>query len=393
MTASETDLTLYGATGFTGRLIAEYLASRRSADPTFTFALAGRNADKLAQLHVDLGLDDTTPVVVADGEDHEALVAMAEASGVVIAAAGPYQLYGSGVVAACVETGTDYVDLCGEPNWMRTMIDEHSGAAEQSGARIVLSCGFDSLPSDLGVLLLQNLAIEHFGAPVPRVKGRVLDMRGSASGGTVASMMASMTAAGEDPEVGRLMIDPFALTPGFAGPDQPSGGAPVYDEDLDSWAAPFVMAIINTKNVHRTNALLGHRYGTDFVYDEMLATGPGEEGEASARAGGPVGDLSGQMARQPGEGPSREEREAGGFVLAFTGTAEDGRLVRVTVAGDQDPGYGSTSKMISQAALCLRHDDIGVAGGVWTPGAAMGVELLDRLPRECVLTIEHTVDD
>lgn len=392
MSADDIDITLYGASGFTGGLIAEYLAERSRQDPTFTWALAGRNAEKLDGVHSRLGLDESTAVIVADGDDQAALTGMAERSRVVIAAAGPYQLYGSKVVAACARTGTDYVDLCGEPNWMRAMIDEHSADAERTGARIVFSCGFDSVPFDLGVFVLESLALEHFGSPISRVKGRVLDMRGSASGGTVASMMATMSAAGADPEVAMLLVDPFALTPSFAGPEQPAGTVPVLDEDLGTWAAPFVMAIINTKVVHRTNALLGHRYGADLRYDEMVVTGPGDEGEAAANDLGQTGGmLGGDGSLEPGDGPSREERDAGGYLLAFTGALDDGRAVRVTVAGDQDPGYGSTSKMIAESALCLLRDDVGTGGGIWTPAAAMGPELIERLRRRSVLTIEQTV--
>jgi len=188
------------------------------------------------------------------------------------------------------------------------------------------------------------------------------------------------------------LMDPFALTPGFTGPEQPTGTAPVFDEDLGTWAAPFVMAIINTKAVHRSNALLGHRYGTDFRYDEMVVTGPGEEGETAANDLGQAGGMSGDEASlQPGDGPSREERDAGGYLLAFTGALDDDRSVRVTVAGDQDPGYGSTSKMISESALCLLRDDVAAGGGIWTPAAAMGRELIERLRRLSVLTIEETV--
>ncbi len=387
MTAQKIDVTVYGASGFTGKLVAEYLADRHRRDPDFSWAMAGRNQGKLEAVQAELGTD--VPTIVADADRPETVAALAERSKVVIAVVGPYQLYGSALVEACARTGTDYVDLCGEPAWMRQMIDAHGPVAAESGARIVMSCGFDSIPSDLGVFMLQSLAREHLGGPLERVKGRVLDLKGGMSGGTVASMMATMNAGAADPEIARLMVDPFALTPGFKGPRQPPGNASSYDEDLDSWAGPFVMAIINTKVVHRTNALLGHPYGAGFVYDEMVSTGPGDQGEqAAGRLGmslGGSGTLPG-----PGEGPTRDQREAGHFRIQFSGS-RDGRTASVTVAGDMDPGYGSTSGMISESALCLLMDDVQADGGMSTPAAAMGSKLIDRLRAAEVLTFSQKI--
>ena len=307
--ANEIDVTVYGATGFTGTLIAEYAASRMG-EGGFSLALAGRNPDKLAAVHAELGLGDDVELIVADGDDLEALTAMADRSKVVIAAAGPYLQYGSKVVEACVATGTDYVDLCGEPNWMRTTIDTHADAAASTGARIVHSCGFDSVPSDLGVFRLQAIAHAEQGSPIARVKGRVRDIRGSASGGTVASFMATMAASQADPAVGANVLNPHGLTASQTGVAQPDGTAPVYDEDLGQWASPFVMALINTKTIHRSNDLLGGHYG-DIEYDEMVSTGPGDDGKAMADAlAASGGGMDGVVVRgvEPACQPTPEPR-------------------------------------------------------------------------------------
>ena len=380
----EFDVIVYGATGFTGRLVAEYLAQ---AYPTgLSWAMAGRSRSKLEEVRALIGAPATTPLVVADAENPASLRALAERAKVVLTTVGPYQLYGSDLVAACAATGTAYVDLCGEPNWMRTMIDAHEAEAKASGARIVFSCGFDSIPFDLGVWVLQQAARERFGAPAPRVKGRVKTMKGGFSGGTAASLKATLAAGARDSGVFKLMIDPFGLTPGFSGPSQPKGLMPEYDAAVGGWVAPFIMAPINTKNVHRTNMLAGHPYGADFRYDEMMvAPGLGEMGKAAAEAISKMNPLASDKGPKPGEGPSKEERESGSYEVLFIGEYEDGRRITATVKGDRDPGYGSTSKMIAEAAICLVRDVAG-AGGIWTPGAIMAEPLVKRLEAHAGVT-------
>jgi len=263
---------------------------------------------------------------------------------------------------------------------MRRVIDAHQVTAERSGARIMFSCGYDSLPFELGVFFCQEAAKKTIGAPVARVKGRVRAMKGTFSGGTAASTRAIFDAAAKDQSLLALLRDPFALTPGFSGPKQPPGNRPVFDEDLQTWLTPFFMANINTRNVHRSNALLGFPYGRDFVYDEMQITGPGEEGEAKAkRIMAASNNLASSTVPKPGEGPSKQERESGYYDLLFVGVAPDGRQVRASVRGDRDPGYGSTSKMISECAVCLLRDAPDVPAGIWTPGAAMQHRLIKRL--------------
>jgi short subunit dehydrogenase-like uncharacterized protein len=384
---AEFDIIVHGATGFTGRLVAEYLVARHPIGGSLNWAMAGRSAEKLAATRDEIGAPAHTPLLIADADNEVSVNALARRGKVILTTVGPYQLYGSKLVAACVAEGTDYVDLCGEPTWMRQMIDAHEATARQTGARIVFSCGFDSIPFDLGVLFLQDGAKARFGAPVPRVKGRVRKMKGESSGGTVASFKATMAAAARDPAVLALLRDSFALTPGFVGPKQPSGGKPEIDPDLDAWVAPFFMAPINTRNVHRTNALLGHAYGADFLYDEMVIAGPGERGERIAKAiAGAQATLGSSRNPQPGEGPSKEERENGMYDLLFLGLAADGRKIQASVTGDRDPGYGSTCKIISEAADCLIHEAVETPGGVWTPGAAMGAKLIPRLVKHAGLT-------
>ena len=350
MSSREFDVVVYGASGFTGRLVAEYLGQTYGSSESW--AMAGRNLSKLEAVREEIGAPADTPLIAADAEDLDSLRAMVKSAKCIATTVGPYQLYGSDLVRLCAEEGTHYVDLSGEPGWMHEMIAQHSETARASGARIVFSCGFDSIPFDLGVYFLQQAAIEQFSAPMPRVRGRVRAMNGEFSGGTAASLGATMEAVAKNPALVEVLMNPFALTEGFAGPTQPADNQPYDDEVAGSWVAPFIMAAINTKNVHRSNALLNHRYGKDFEYDEMMMTGPGEQGEAAAIAVSQMNPLAGDDVPAPGEGPSKESREAGNYDVLFIGTDNSGNSIRAAVTGDMDPGYGSTSKMLGESALC-----------------------------------------
>lgn len=377
------DLVVYGATGYTGALIAEAAARRaRETGGAFTFALAGRSADKLETVASDVGAGDA-PRFVADAADDAALADLARSARTVVTAVGPYQLYGEPLLKACIAAGTDYLDLCGEPHWMRAMIDAHAARAEEAGARIVFSCGFDSIPSDLGVAYLQDAARARTGAPAKAVRAYLRRIVGDFAGGTAASAQATVAAAFKDPTVLALLQDPFALTPGFAGPRQPAADAPRHDDDLGVWLAPFIMAPINSKNVHRTNMLRGFPYGEDFTYAEMVMAGAGEAGEAAAKAIAGDKRLFSEDAPKPGEGPTKAEREAGSYEFFFVGDTLDGGRITASVAGDMDPGYGSTSKIIAETALLLsetpRAGEEGPSGGVWTPTALLGDALRRRL--------------
>jgi short subunit dehydrogenase-like uncharacterized protein len=378
-------IVVYGATGYTGKLVAEYLNQQYGA--TIPWAIAGRSQSKLEAVRDELGLSADIPLVLADAGDAASINSLAGRAKVILTTVGPYQTYGNDLVAACATAGTDYVDLCGEPAWMKDMIEQHAEAAAASGARIVFSCGFDSIPFDLGVLFLQQAAAKSLGAHLPRVRGRVRDMSGTWSGGTLASFKATMAAAAADPSLITSLLNPFALTPGFTGPEQPDGMQPMFDEAIDSWVAPFVMATINTKNIHRSNLLMGHAYGEDFAYDEMLVTGPGDKGEAIAKAVASDKSMANDTT-QPGEGPTREQRENGFYDLMFVGQTADGRSITAGVKGDMDPGYGSTSKMITEAAICLLESHGSAAGGIWTPASALGAPLIERLQKNAGITFQ-----
>jgi short subunit dehydrogenase-like uncharacterized protein len=386
MSTREFDIIIFGATGYTGRLVAEYLTNHygtREDGPKW--AMAGRSLGKLEEVRDAIGAPATTPLVVADADDSADLEALCARTSVVLTTVGPYQLYGDKLVAACVATGTDYADLCGEPAWMAEKIAEHQAAAEASGARICFSSGFDSIPFDLGVMMTQKAATERFGSPAPRIRGRVRAMKGTFSGGTAASLGATMKAAAKNPRLINVLRDPFALTPGFEGPDQPSGMIPSYEQDLDRWAAPFVMAPINTKNVHRTNFLLGHPYGTDFKYDEMMLTSPGEAGKAAANAAlEMMKNPFGAKPPKPGEGPTKEERETGFYDVVFVAEMPGGERLQYAVKGRYDPGYGSTSRMLSETGIALLSCD--KPGGIGTPGSFLGEYLVKRLEEHAELT-------
>ena len=382
---AEFDIIIYGATGFTGRLVAEYMNATHPGRP---WAMAGRSAEKLAQVRDEMGLPADTSMVVADASDPASIEAMVARAGVIITTVGPYQAYGEPLVAACAAAGTDYVDLSGEPPFMWNMIEKYDALAKSTGARIVHSCGFDSVPFDMGVYFLQEQAKAKFGAPLKDVKGRVRGMRGTFSGGTAASGMMTMKAAQGDPQVMKRLMSAFALTPGFEGPQQPHGGKPYEDTDLGAWVAPFFMAPINTKNVHRSNMLLDHAYGTDFTYEEMMFTGRGEAGQQMAEKLATMNPMADKNGPKPGEGPSKEERENGSYDLMFTGVSDSGERMIVGVKGDRDPGYGSTSKMLTECALCLLDEARDAPGGVLTPAPVFGDAIIERLRARAGLTFE-----
>jgi short subunit dehydrogenase-like uncharacterized protein len=389
MSGREFEVIVWGATGYTGRLVAEHVLKTYGAAGELRWAMAGRSAAKLADVKAEIGAPEALPEIIADAADPASLDAMVRRADVVISTVGPYQLYGGPLVTACAAAGTDYVDLTGESNWIAAMMAANEAAAKASGARIVFSCGFDSIPFDLGVWFAEDAFKQRFGRYAPRVRGRVRRLKGGLSGGTLASGMATQAAMQKDPGIAALLADPFALTPGFKGAAQPDGETPYEDKVAGSWVGPFMMAGINTKAVHRTNFLAGHPWGEGFQYCEMqMLPGPPAEG------GGGMGGFSFGAAGmpKPGEGPTREERETGYFDILVI--AEDGAdVVRTSVAGDKDPGYGSTAKMLGESAVCLARDvDRATApGGCWTSAAAMDGALIRRLQAHAGLTF--TVED
>ncbi|NCF18313.1 MAG: saccharopine dehydrogenase [Haliea sp.] len=404
MARREFDLIIWGATGFTGQLVVEYLAQNYGVGGDLNWAIGGRNQDKLEQVRTDCLAPDQReqlPLVIADSADQQSLDDMVARSSVVCSTVGPYAKYGTPLVAACAGAGTDYCDLTGEVQWMAKVIPTYQERARESGARIVHTCGFDSIPSDLGTWFLQQQMLARHGVPAMRVKARVGRNRGAASGGTIASMMHLMEQARKDPSIRKLVADPYALYPeGIApGEDGPDQTGVRFDPDFHQWTSPFIMGVVNTRVVRRSNALLGFPWGEDFRYDEAvlnrskwqakqiaLATGAG----MAALAIGPTRMLAKRFLPAPGEGPSRKQREAGFYEIFFYGvhptSRDDDMLVKVT--GDMDPGYGSTSKMLGEAAVCLALDDLPVEGGFWTPASAMGQALLERLTTSAGLGFE-----
>ena len=379
------DFIVFGATGFTGKLVVEYLVERYLGNPEIKWALAGRNLEKLKSVAKSKNVPDDICLFTADSNDKTSVENLVSKTRCILTVVGPYQLYGNNIIESCAKSGTDYVDLCGEPGWMHEKINELSDISKESGSRIVFSCGFDSIPFDLGVLFLQNEIIKRFNKPAPNVRGRVRAMNGEFSGGTAASLGATMSALKEKPELFAVLANPFALSNGFIGPDQPADNKPVYDEKLDSWVAPFFMAPINTKNIHRSNALMDHIYGENFCYNEMWIQGTGDEGKAAADFISKSNPLS--NAPQPGEGPSRESRENGNYDLLFCGDIDD-KSIHVSVTGDMDPGYGSTSKMITESAVCLVKECDDLKGGIYTSASSMGTKLIKRLEDNAGLTFK-----
>ena len=379
------DFIVFGATGFTGKLVVEYLVETYLGNPEIKWALAGRNLEKLKSVAKSKNVPDDICLFTADSNDKTSVENLVSKTRCILTVVGPYQLYGNNIIESCAKSGTDYVDLCGEPGWMHEKINELSDISKESGSRIVFSCGFDSIPFDLGVLFLQKEIIKRFNKPAPNVRGRVSAMNGEFSGGTAASLGATMSALKEKPELFAVLANPFALSNGFIGPDQPADNKSVYDEKLDSWVAPFFMAPINTKNIHRSNALMDHIYGEDFCYNEMWIQGTGDEGKAAADFISKSNPLS--NAPQPGEGPSRESRENGNYDLLFCGDIDD-KSIHVSVTGDMDPGYGSTSKMITESAVCLVKECDDLKGGIYTSASSMGTKLIKRLEDNAGLTFK-----
>jgi len=383
--SSEFDFVVYGATGFTGKLVVEYLQAKYSDNNEINWAMAGRSLEKLNQVKTDLGVSNSVKILEVNSNDQASIEKMMEMTDCVLTTVGPYQLYGNEIVKLCAETGTDYVDLCGEPGWMHEIISKYNDKAKETGARIVFSCGFDSIPFDLGVLFLQDEVKKQTGRTSNKVRARVRVMEGEFSGGTAASFGATMASLKTNPELFSILGNPFSLSEGFQGPQQENDSKPVFDEALGVWVAPFFMAPINTKNVHRSNMLQNHAYGEDFLYNEMWVAGPGEEGEQVAKMMATANPMSGDDVPKPGEGPSKESREAGSYDVLFCADIE-GSVISTSVTGDMDPGYGSTSKMIAESAICLVKDSAELEGGIYTPASSMGSKLIKRLVDNAGLT-------
>lgn len=405
------DVVVFGATSFVGQILVRYLFEQFGLGGELRWAAAGRSMPKLEQVRQSLGRGaGKLALLQADADDEASLLKLCQGARVIVSTVGPYALYGEPLVRACAATGTDYCDLTGEVQWMRRMIERYEPAARDSGARIVHNCGFDSIPSDLGVHFLQQQSRAKFGRPCTHVKMRVRTMRGGFSGGTVASLLNVLKEVAADPALRKELADPYSICPDGKRKRvrQPNVSFAGYDSDFGAWVAPFVMSAINTRVVHRTNALLQGAYGDDFRYDEAVLTGRGLRGRLAATAtgaglgafmvAGAVGPLRAALEKfvlpAPGEGPSPEAQLKGGFDLRFHGRTAAGQVLRTRVTGDRDPGYGSTAKMLGQAAACLAQDvpKKSVPGGFWTPASIFGDRLVERLRADAGLTFELLAD-
>jgi short subunit dehydrogenase-like uncharacterized protein len=391
------DIIIWGATGFTGKLAVDYMAKNYSSN-NIRWAIAGRNPEKLDAMLAGRDI----PVIQADSHDKESLDRLVEQTSVILTTVGPYARYGSELVAACARNGTHYCDLTGEVHWMREMITQHQAEAVASGARIVHTCGFDSIPSDLGVYFLQQQMRARHGVNARHIKYRTRSFSGGFSGGTIDSMMAMMENE-ERASIIRTMANPYCLNDNMTGLDGRDRMSAFFDEDFDAWIGPFVMAGVNTRVVRRSNELLDSAYGTDFRYDEGTVISKGARGFLGAAAlGAGTGAVAGLAALsftrpllkkvlpKPGEGPTTEAIENGHFHVELRGIhpTDPSKNMTAHVRGDKDPGYGSTSKMIVESALALAQDELPVAGGFWTPASAMGDTLLSRLPASAGVTFE-----
>jgi short subunit dehydrogenase-like uncharacterized protein len=396
------EIIVYGATSFVGQILCQYLVDQYP-NKEIKWAAAGRSQEKLDSVLKKVGAD--VPTIVADSSDEKALNDMVKQSKVIISTVGPYALYGSKLVKACTDNGTDYVDLTGEPQWIRRMISAHEEQAKKSGARIVHCCGFDSIPLDMGNHFLQSQAKKLYSEPATEVKMAVNKMKGGGSGGTIASGINLIKEASKDSKLRKDLTDPYYLCSanhGFSEKQRDVKGA-VYDEDFDAWVGPFIMAAINTKIVHRSNELSGKVYGENFRYDEVMKIGKGFSARLGASLTGigtgiatimialaPTRALIEKIVPKPGEGPSPEQQENGFFDLRFIGKTPSKKYIQVKVTGDKDPGYGSTAKQLAQAGLCLAQDisKESLAGGFWTPATSMGDALIKRLEEQAGLGFE-----
>lgn len=404
---------LYGATSFVGQITAHYLTeflsnAKDKNGANVTWAIAGRDEEKLNELQSNLA--SKVDIIIADSNDAASLDKMTKQAQVIISTVGPYLKYGQPLIKSCAENGTDYVDLTGEAIFIKDMMDKYQDAAKQSGARIVNSCGFDSIPSDLGVYFTQQQAQEKLGSTCDVIHMRVKAAKGGLSGGTIASMATIFEEVGQDKSRRKQVANPYLLNDDKDAPNvrQDNVSKPEYDEEHKRWLAPFVMASINTRIVHRSNQLLGYEYGRDFKYDEAMWMKDGVKGKLSsyAMSAGLMGFATAMMIKpsrellskhvlpKSGSGPSKEEQENGYFDIRLFGETANNDAINTKVTGDKDPGYGSTSRMLAQAALCLAQDiskdDVG--GGFWTPASAMGNRLIERLQEHSGLSFEVVED-
>ena len=395
----EFDVIIWGASGFTGRLVVAHLFKNYGVNGDLIWAMAGRNKKKLKQVRSEIA-DNSVPIIIAESNDEVSLKEMIIRTKVICTTVGPYATYGSKLVSLCVNQGTDYCDLSGEVQWMRKMIDQYHKTAKINGVKIVHTCGFDSIPSDMGVYFIQRELKAQIGQLANKIEMRVAGIRGGISGGTYASLTKVMEQAFLNKEVHKVLTNPYGLNPKgkIEGDDIRDLNSIIYDEVSKSWIGPFVMAGINTKVVRRSNALSGYIYGKDFRYDEATMSGKGLKGRIkgylmalpllimTTKPESFLKKIANKILPKPGEGPTKKQREKGFYNLKFYATLKDGSRFLGRVTGDMDPGYGSTSKMLGEAAVCLAKDNLSNISGFLTPSIAMGDFLLIRLENRAGLS-------
>ena len=393
------DIIIWGATGFTGRLVAEYIFKNYSSEK-LNWAIAGRDKKKLINVR-DKIADENIPIIIADSLDEMSLTKMTQKTKVICSTVGPYSKYGSLLVKSCIKTNTHYCDLAGEAQWIRKIVDTYHQEAKNKKIRIVNSCGFDSIPSDMGVYFIHK-NLPDVNIKLDNISMRLSGFKGSLSGGTYASMNNIITEASKDSLIRKILTNPYGLNPEGqrSGPDKRDLNKVKYDEDSKSWIAPFMMAGINTKIVRRSNALSNYSYGKNFTYDESVMTGDGFKGRIkavisvlpliflSAKPGSLLKRIFNYFTPKPGQGPNENERENGYYSMRFYIRYNDKSRALVRVTGDRDPGYGSTSKMLAESAICLSKDSLKDTYGVITPSIAMGDQILDRLQAKAGLTFK-----
>ena len=405
MSDKEFDIVIFGATSFVGQILCRYLISENT-EPDLKWAISGRSQLKLRELKSSLGeAAQAVPIFIADSFDEVALSNLCSRTELIISTVGPYALYGDTLVKVCTQSGTDYCDLTGEPQWIKRMISLYEDDAKASGSRIVNCCGFDSIPSDIGVKFLQQEAYKKFGTKCDKVRLRVKAIRGGPSGGTIASGINTLTSLDKDSDLQREFRDPYSLCPlGHRNMVRQDEISVAYDNEFKSWVGPFIMAAINTRVVLRSNALIEPSYAVQFKYDEGFLTGDGVAGRKRAKRLVRLSKVSMWLISislvrscltryvfpRPGEGPSLDDQNSGFFDFRFLGRTQHGDEIRVKVAGDKDPGYGSTAKMLAQAGISLLRD-VGkkeVSGGFWTPAAVFNDDFTHRLIMNAGLSFE-----
>tara|TARA_B110000003_G_scaffold117279_1_gene119793 strand:+ start:145 stop:1353 length:1209 start_codon:yes stop_codon:yes gene_type:complete len=391
------DLIIWGATGFTGNLVCDYI-NKNYNEKELRWAIAGRNEKKILKLQQKLKIDDSR-TIIADSSDKDSLVKMVKKSKVVCTTVGPYAKYGTNLVEACIEGETNYCDITGETQWIRRIIDRFHTKAKEKNIKIINSCGFDSIPSDMGVFYSQKIMLEKTGKYASTINMRVAGAKGGISGGTYNSLSNVLEEALIDKEVRKTLTNPYGLNPidKQFGPDKSDLRKVIFDTVSKSWIAPFVMAGINTKIVRRSHALMDFMYGKNFAYNEATLTGKGIAGQirgymslipiflATRKKGSIIKKIVDFILPKSGEGPSEKTRINGYYNLRFYLTADKMTYVS-KVLGDMDPGYGSTSKMLAESAICLALDEIPDTYGILTPSVALGDSLLKRLEENAGLT-------